>query len=181
MNLKRYTYFAVAGSLSGVIWVGACGSAWPHSKPYLCNRQAHGVANGIVAKRVSPAAAHAKVVGQYLYPPPNLYQTLALLWQAESSNGVNMVGDSDKAQGHFQHWECSWRDGCEALGADWPYSDANDLARAAAVTAANWARYAPEALKSGDIERMVRGHRKPCDPYGSGQDEYLAYVIKGGQ
>lgn len=102
---------------------------------------------------------------------------LDLLWAAESSRGRQMVGDGGLAKGHFQQHRGHWKDGIEALNVNWPYSDTNNLARAAAVAAANWSRYAPKALASGDTERLIRSHRLPCDPYRPDNQDYVERVL----
>lgn len=110
-------------------------------------------------------------------------QTLDLLWKAESSKGTdpNMNhGDSGRARGHFQHWQVAWDYGCGQLGVDWPYSDADNLARAAAVTAACWSGQARGDLLAGDIEMLIRRHRLPNAPHRSSNDNYLEYVLQKG-
>ena len=105
---------------------------------------------------------------------------LDLLWNAESSRGRDMVGDGGKAKGHFQHWQVAWDYGCKQLMVDWPYSDADNLARAAAVTAACWSGQARGDLVAGDVEMLIRRHRLPNAPMRSSNDKYLRYVLTKG-
>jgi len=160
MTLRTILISSSLGSLAGIlIWSAACLSDRKH----------------LTCEEVRSAETSADIDKCQAF-----YTVLTLLWRAESSNGKQMIGDGGLARGHFQQHEGHWHDGCERLGADWAYpKDTHNLAKAAAVTAANWARYAPDALKSGNVEMLVRQHRKPNDPYGSGQDEYLDRVMKG--
>ncbi len=107
---------------------------------------------------------------------------LDLLWKAESSNGTRMSGDSGQAQGHFQQHKSNWTEGCALLGVRWPYpQDTNDLAKSAAIVAANWARYAPQALKDGNLEMLIRSHRLPSCPMREDNSAYVDRVLKGQQ
>ena len=112
-------------------------------------------------------------------PRPAIYATLDLLWAAESSCGKEMAGDGGFAKGHFQQHKAHWEYGCKQLGVKWPHSDANNLARAAAITAANWAGHAKQSLRQGDIEMLVRSHRLPGDPYRPSNNQYVEFVMKG--
>ncbi len=112
-------------------------------------------------------------------PRPAICTTLDLLWAAESSSGKQMAGDGGFAKGHFQQHKVHWEYGCKQLGVKWPLSDAKNLARAAAITAANWAGHAKQSLRQGDIEMLVRSHRLPCDPYRPSNNEYVKFVMKG--
>ncbi len=111
---------------------------------------------------------------------PVIPTTLDLLWNAESSRGVDMTGDSGKARGHFQHWESAWDYGTKQLGVEWPYSDADNLARAAAVTAACWSGQARGDLLSGNVDMLIRRHRLPNAPMRQDNDQYLEYVLTKG-
>ncbi len=112
---------------------------------------------------------------------PVIFTVLDLLWSAESSRGRDMTGDSGKARGHFQHWQSAWDYGTKQLKVDWPYSDADNLARAAAVTAACWSGQARGDLLSGNVEMLIRRHRLPNKPMRKDNDRYLKYVLtKGG-
>lgn len=122
---------------------------------------------------------HSKGIDTTLAPRPAIFTTFDLLWAAESSCGVQMAGDGGFAKGHFQQHKAHWEYGCKQLGVNWPFSDANNLARAAAITAANWAGHAKHSLRQGDIEMLVRSHRLPCDPYRPSNNEYVKFVMKG--
>ncbi len=111
---------------------------------------------------------------------PTLAAALTLLWKAESGYGEKMSGDGGYAKGHFQQHCSHWVEGCKMLGVSWVYpDDTNNLAKAAAITAANWAKYAPQALKDGNLELLARSHRLPSAPYRADNDSYVSRVLKG--
>lgn len=113
-----------------------------------------------------------------------IMQTERLIWIHESVGGTQMSGDGGLAQGHQHHHEGTWNDGLDLLGLrndpDWQWPGATrDLWRCYVVTIAYWQRYCPEALKSADIEMMVRSFRLPCDPYRPSNNKYLELVLGG--
>ncbi len=192
--MKRAFYIscAINGILAGVL-LSVCGglrSCHPAylmlTRAYVKKNVASSSANG---KRLSRPKAkgvndsHNRVCRKLEETPAartqTIYPALSLLWAAESSNGKQMVGDGGAAIGHFQQHEGHWRDGCEALGVNWPLSDRYNLARASAVTAASWARYARQDLYQNDVEVLIRRHRLPNDPLRPSNDAYVARVMKG--
>lgn len=161
----------------------SCEQVGQNSKPIHCCRSAHGAANDAQPKSVSAKERALKVDGQGPCSHEAIFTALSLVWRAESSCGQNFgPSDGGKAYGHFgqhvgprEHWEM----GCKALGVDWPESDRTNLARAAAVVAANWSIFAPQALKDGNVEMLIRVHRLPSAPYRADNDVYVSRVLKG--
>ena len=132
------------------------------------------------AENQPPSSAVGGSVLSPIFPsglPLAVYRVLDGIWYVESCRGQNLRrGDGGKARSHFQQHIGHWRDGCEYLGVDWPWSDADNLERAAAVVVAYWVRYCPEALWRGDIEILARVHNG--GPRGAGKAATLGYWRK---
>ncbi len=169
--LRTVIISAVIGSLVGVL-LSVCGGA---AKEAILLP----VSSAVEASRIAPRClALRHPASKILAHTQTTFTALDLLWNAESSRGKNMVGDSGKARGHFQHWKVAWDYGTAQLGVNWPYSDADSLPRAAAVVGACWSKQARKGLIEGDIELLIRAHRLPNDPFRPSNDAYLKYVME---
>jgi len=152
-------------------------------------RLAHGEWNRTTAHKQSERGARCE---EYPPTPPAprpdhidpVIQTERLIWTHESVGGTQMSGDGGLAQGYQQHHQATWNDALEMLGLrddpDWQWPGATrDLWRCYVVTIAHWQRYCPEALKSADVELLVRTHRLPTLPYRKDNNKYLELVLRG--
>lgn len=86
--------------------------------------------------------------------------------QVESNNDDSAVGDNGNAIGRYQIWRVYWLDATEfdkSIGGE--YEDCRDPRYAQRVMLAYWRRYCPEALESGNWERLARTHNGGCVGY----------------
>ena len=175
MKRNFYMLCAISGTLVGILLV--CGGISPCLVEYgLGGQLGCDTVDRFLGPTRGSSPFHTPAGADDPARTRAIYPALSLLWAAESSNGKQMVGDGGLAIGHFQQHEGHWRDGCESLDVSWPYTDRYILARASAVTAANWARYALQDVLQGDVEMLIRRHRLPNDPMRPSNDAYLARV-----
>jgi len=85
---------------------------------------------------------------------------LAAIRQVESSGRADPPpGDGGKAIGPYQIWHSYWTD----AGVPGKYAECRGRAYSERVVRAYWRRYCPEAVASGDAERMAKIHHMgPC-------------------
>lgn len=175
-TLAIYGIYAGAGTLLGAVCFACGGVATRYGSASRSNVNAR---VSRLSGRQTGVSVPAKKVD--IARTQSIYTALSLLWRAESSCGTDLNmdnGDGGLAIGHFQQHEGHWRDGCEALGVNWPLSDRYNLARAAAVAAANWSRYARQALEDGNVEMLIRQLRLPNDPHRPSNDRYVERVMR---
>jgi hypothetical protein len=89
--------------------------------------------------------------------------------RVESGGRANAIGDGGKSIGAYQIGKLFWRDGCEYLKVDWPYSAAKDKAKARQVVRAYLTRYG----KGKTLEQLARIHNG--GPNGDKKAATLAY------
>jgi hypothetical protein len=91
-------------------------------------------------------------------PSPAVERLLTAIRKVETGGradgGRNAVGDGGRAIGPYQIWRAYWLDS----GVGGRYEDVRDPAVARRVVLAYWARYAPKALATGDLETLARLH-----------------------
>ena len=107
---------------------------------------------------------------------------IPILLQVESSNNDYPPGSNDNglAKGALQIHRAYWQDGTEALGVDWPYSDAHVRSKAIKVCRAYLTRYGKNyERKTGlkvNLEVLARIHNG--GPNGYKKKETLKYWRK---
>jgi hypothetical protein len=140
---------------------------------------------------MSPAesgeAVEAKRPAAAFLPPeppepvvPTEQKAWRIVWLAESSAGADLrAGDGGAARGHAQHHQARWNEICARLGVDWKWpDDTYDADKARIVTIAAWYIEHADAVAAGDVETLVRCHRRPSDPYGGDNDDYWRDAIE---
>ena len=94
----------------------------------------------------------------------------------ESGHDDSAIGDGGDSIGRYQIQHAYWLDAVERSGLGGRYENVRDKDYAEKIMLAYFRRYAPEALGSGDWERLARIHNG--GPTGHQRDSTLPYWNK---
>ena len=90
----------------------------------------------------------------------------------KANGGRDAVGDNGRALGPYQIWRSYWLD--SRIGGR--YEDVRDPAVARKCVLAYWRRYAPWALRAGNLEVLARVHNG--GPHGASNPRTRSYWMR---